>query len=230
MFGARKYYLISGIIIAGVFLWFLISGNLLGMSAGTTNKPAILYVNQGNGVVNTSNFGAMLILAKSHGFNTVFFQVYWAGNLLFNMSELHSFVTDAHSQGLKIFFAVYFTTSSQEMPVSIYGLGEDGISLDMSTLPVPSQGSLLDALQAGFHVGRTAITTTDVNLTLKPDLLVLETYGAESQKFIKRGIVGSVGVFATTSKADYEQQFQYALNNSDGVMVFDYAGLVKSGY
>jgi len=39
-----------------------------------------------------------------------------------------------------------------------------------------------------------------------------------------------VGVFATASKADYEQQFQYALNNSDGVMVFDYAGLVKSGY
>ncbi len=222
--------MISGIIIAGVFLWFLISGNLFRLSAGTTNEPAILYVNQGNGVVNTSNFGAMLTLAKSHGFNTVFFQVYRAGNLLFNMSELHSFVTGAHSEGIKIFFAVYFTTPSQEMPVSIYDLGEDGISLDMSTLPISSQGTLLSALQAGFHAGRTAITTTDVNLTLKPDLLVLETYGVESRTFIKHGTVGSVGVFATVSKADYEQQFEYALNNSDGVMVFDYAGLVKSGY
>jgi hypothetical protein len=65
---------------------------------------------------------------------------------------------------------------------------------------------------------------------LKPDLLVLETYEPSTQQYIRQGIIGSVGVFATVSKEDYQSQFQFALNNSDGVMVFDYAGLLKSGY
>jgi len=60
--------------------------------------------------------------------------------------------------------------------------------------------------------------------------LVLETYGQVFQQYIRHGIIASVGVFATSSMTDYQSQFQYALSNSDGVMVFDYAGLFKSGY
>jgi len=224
----RKYYIIAALVAASLGL--LYSANLLRFYPGIAGKPVILYVNQGNGVVDGSNFAAMLSSARSHGFNTVFFQVYRAGSLLFNGSELGGFVTDAHSQGLKIFFALYFTSASQMLPQSIYGLGEDGISLDMSTLPPSSQQGLFVNLQVGYHSGETAITTTNASLALKPDILVLETYGAGSQGLIRHGIIASVGVFATASKADYEQQFQYALNNSDGVMVFDYAGLAKSGY
>ena len=223
---ARKYYLI----VALVALALLYSAYLLRLFPGGAGKPIILYVNQGNGVVDESNFAAMLSTTKSHGFNAIFFQVYRAGNLLFNGSKLAGFVTGAHSQGLKIFFALYFTSASQMLPQSIYGYGEDGVSLDMSTLPFASQQSLFGNLQASYHSGETAITTTNASITLKPEVLVLETYGAGSQRFIHNGIVASVGVFATSSKADYEQQFQYALDNSDGVMVFDYAGLVKSGY
>ena len=206
------------------------SAYLLRLFPGNAGKPVILYVNQGNGIVDKSNFAAMLSAARSHGFNTVFFQVYRAGSLLFNESELGGFVADAHSQGLKIFFALYFTSASQTLPQSTYALGEDGISLDMSTLPSASQQRLFGNLQAGYRSGQTAITTTNASLALKPEILVLETYAAGSQGFIRHGIIASVGVFATASKADYERQFQYALNNSDGVMVFDYAGLVKSGY
>ena len=228
---ARKHYLIAALVAASLGLLLLLySAYLLRLLPGNAGRPVILYVNQGNGVVDGSNFAAMLSTARSHGFNTVFFQVYRAGNLLFNGSELGGFVTDAHSKALKIFFALYFTSASQTLPQSIYGLGEDGISLDMSTLPSASQQSLFGNLQAGYHSGVTAITTTDASLALKPEILVLETYSAGSQGFIRHGIIASVGVFATASKADYEQQFQYALNNSDGVMVFDYAGLVKSGY
>jgi hypothetical protein len=223
---ARKYYLI----LALVALTLLYSAYLLGLFAGNAGKPVILYVNQGNGVVDESNFAAMLSTARSHGFNAIFFQVYRAGNLLFNGTEMGGFVTDAHSQGLKIFFALYFTGASQMLPQSIYSLGEDGISLDMSTLPSASQQSLFGSLQAGYRSGETAITTTNASLALKPGILVLETYGVGNQGLIRHGIIASVGVFATASKSDYEQQFQYALNNSDGVMVFDYAGLVKSGY
>ena len=226
---ARKHYLIAALGVASLGLLLLYSAYLR-LSPGNAGKPVILYVNQGNGVVDGSNFAAMLSTARSHGFKTVFFQVYRAGSLLFNGSELGGFVTDAHSQGLKIFFALYFTSASQTLPQSIYGLGEDGISLDMSTLPSASQQSLFGNLQAGYRSGVTAITTTNASLALKPEMLVLETYPAGSQGFIRHGIIASVGVFATASKADYDQQFQYALNNSDGVMVFDYAGLVKSGY
>ena len=226
---ARKYYIIAALVVASLGI-LLYSAYLLRLFPGNASKPVILYVNQGNGIVDESNFAAMLSAAKSHGFNTVFFQVYRAGSLLFNESELGGFVADAHSQGLKIFFALYFTSASQTLPQSIYALGEDGISLDMSTLPSASQQRLFGNLQAGYRSGQTAITTTNASLALKPEILVLETYAAGSQGFIRHGIIASVGVFATASKADYDQQFQYALNNSDGVMVFDYAGLVKSGY
>lgn len=192
-------------------------------------KPIILYVNQGNGVVNRSNFMLMLDFASSEGFNTVFFQIYRKGVLLFDVGDLAVFVNETHQHGLKIFFALYITNSSQELPGSIYGLGEDGISLDMSTLSVGAQEGFLGTLQAAYH-GETAVTTTDMSSPLKPDLLILETYGSAALQYARHGTVASVGVFATTSREDYLSQYQYALSHSDGVMVFDYAGLLKSGY
>ncbi len=198
-------------------------------SRGNTPKPVILYVNQGNGVVDSSNFGQMLTFATSHAFNTVFFQVYRQGTLLFTAADLATFVSQAHADSLKIFFALYITNSSQTMPGTIFGLGEDGVSLDMSTLSTPAQETMLQALESSCNC-QTAVTTTNVASPLKPDLLVLETYGPAMQQYVRHGTIASVGVFATVSQEDYQSQFQYALDNSDGVMVFDYAGLVKAGY
>ncbi len=198
-------------------------------SALPTNKPIILYINQGNGAVNQSNFGSLLSFSVSQGFNTLFFQVYREGTLLFTAGQLTYFVTEAHAVGLKIFFSLYITNSSQQIPTSIYPLGEDGMSLDMSSLAVTSQQALYAELQSGYS-GTKAITSDDMTLPLTPDLLILETYGTQYQQFIRPGIVASVEVVETTGRASYQQQFQYALSNSDGVMVFDYAGLLKSGY
>jgi hypothetical protein len=192
-------------------------------------KPTILYVNQGNGIVDKSNFVQMVDFASSKGFNIIFFQIYRQGNLLFSSSDLGSFVNETHGRGLKLFFALYFTNSSQAIPASILGSGEDGISLDMSTLNLAAQEGLLANLKESYQ-GKTAVTTTDMTSPLKPDLLILETYAPAEQQYIRPGVVASVGVFATSSQADYQAQVQYALGNSDGVMVFDYAGLMKSGY
>jgi len=192
-------------------------------------KPVILYVNQGNGVVNGTNFGQMLSFASSHGFNTIFFQAYREGVLLFTSSELRSFVNQTHADHQKIFFALYITNSTQAIPETIFGLGEDGINLDMSTVGLPAQESLLQSLSTSCGC-RTAVTTTDMASPLKPDLLILETYGLAMQQYVRQGIIASVGVFATSSQQDYQSEFRYALTNSDGVMVFDYAGLLKTGY
>ena len=172
----------------------------------------------------------MLRFASSHGFNSVFFQVYRQGVLLFNSSELSSFVAQSHGLGLRLFLALYITNSSQSLPTEVYGLGEDGISLDMSpSISASSQEGLLAALEAGYR-GETAVTTPNMTSSLKPNLLILETYGLQYQQYARSGVVASVGVFATTSEQDYHSQFQYALQHSDGVMVFDYAGLFKRGY
>ena len=202
-------------------------------SSSSSFKYIILYINQGNGVVNESNFGTMLSFASSQGFNTIFFQVYREGSLLFDTNQLEAFVVQAHAQDFKIFFSLYFTNSSQQIPASVYGEGEDGICLDMSTLSLSSQSSLFATLQNSYTAGLTAITTTDLTLPLAPDLLVLETYTSDIQQYaqyIHPGVIASVGVFDTTSQSNYQQEFQYVLANSDGVMVFDYAGLMKSGY
>jgi hypothetical protein len=215
------YLAVAVAIVAVAILW-------LSLAQSNQEKPIILYVNQGNGIVNQANFGQMLTFASSHGFNTVFFQVYREGVLLFTPSELSSFANQSHAEHTKIFFALYFTNSSQSLPSAIFGLGEDGISLDVSTLSLSTQEGLLADL-APCHC-QTAVTTTDMNSPLSPNLLVLETYGTPLQQYIRHGIIASVGVFDATSASDYHSQFQYALNNSDGVMVFDYAGLLKSGY
>ena len=194
-----------------------------------SQKPEILYVNQGNGVVNGSGFGVMLGVMEAHGFNTVFFQVYRSGHLLFSPQTLRSFVNQTHAAGLKIYFALYITGASDALPVSIFHLGQDGVSLDMSTVGYGSQEALLSQLKSDSP-GRTAVTTTNLTSGLTPDLLVIETYGPGTQAYVRSGVVGSVGVFATSSLDDYRSQLQYALQNSDGVMVFDYYGLVHAGY
>ena len=197
-------------------------------SATGASKSIILYVNQGNGAVNGSNFGKLLTTATSQGFNTIFFQIYRAGTLLFTSSSLTQFVASAHSQGLEIFFALYFTDTTQTIPTSIYSDGEDGISLDMSTLPIATQTALFDELSSSYS-GKTAITTYDFSLSLKPDLLVFETYASGDQQYIHPGIIAGVEVSQGMTTQEYQQQFQYALNNSNGVMVFDYDHLVKYG-
>lgn len=236
--GARRYYLAAGLLllVVGAVACYVYLIPHLGpgtnnISSSTTgvSKPIILYVNQGNGVVNVTNFNAMADFAVAHGFNTVFFQIYRQGVLLFSQQDLQTFVNHAHLRDLRIFFALWISNSTQQIPSLIYGLGEDGISLDMSALSLSSQQSLLASLKADYS-GETAVTTTDMSSPLKPDLLVLETYLRGLKSFIGPGIIGSVEVVETTSQADYQSQFEYALNNSDGVMVFDYAGLLKSGY
>lgn len=192
-------------------------------------KPIILYVNQGNGAVDSSNFANLTSFATSRGFNTIFFQIYREGVLLFSPAQLSAFVNTSHAAYLKIYFALYLTNSSQSLPSSIYGAGEDGINLDMSTLQVSNQKSLLSGLKAVYY-GEIAVTTTDMYSQLTPNLLILETYGSGFNQYIRHGIIASVGVFTTTSEQDYRTQFQYALQNSDGVMVFDYTGLLKRGY
>ena len=75
-----------------------------------------------------------------------------------------------------------------------------------------------------------AVTTTNFTTTLRPNYLILETYSPSDQSFIHKGIIASVEPLAVSSAQAYNEQFQYALNNSDGIMVFDYFGLLKTGY
>ena len=194
-----------------------------------SSKPIILFVDQGNGLVNQSNFSSFLTFAKSNNFNTIFFQIYRSGELLFTQSQLAYFVTNAHSENLSIFFALFLTNASQQIPVSIYGLGEDGISLDMSSLTSIEQSNLFTALQQSYN-GKTAITTTDFSTTLRPDLMIFETYSSTDKQYIHPGIIAGVEPLAISTKQAYESQFAYALSHSDGVMVFDYYGLLKTGY
>ena len=207
------------LISAGVFL--LTQKNQT-LSLTQSNKPVILYVDQGNGVVSTADFTALTSFANADGFNTIFFQVYRSGTLLFSVSNLTYFVSSAHAADLKIFFALYFTSPDQLIPASLYNLGEDGINLDMSTLSHSSQSNLLSTLQQNYKQGQTAVTALNFTTNLRPNLLILETYQSSDQSFIRHGIIASVEPLALSSKQEYTSQFQYALQNSDGVMVFEY--------
>jgi len=221
------------VISAGAFLLAQKSSTSTIETTNQTSKPIILYVNQGNALVDTTNFTALLNFAKTNGFNTLFFQVYRSGNLFFSQSNLTYFVNAAHIEDLKIYFALYFTSSNQQIPTSIFDLREDGISLDMSTLTDTAQTNLLATLQQNYKQGKTAITSTNFATPLKPDLLVLETYQVQNSSkdaYVHPGVITSVEPLAMPSKQVYQSQYQYDLKNSDGVMVFDYYGLLKTEY
>ncbi|MHB8567075.1 MAG: hypothetical protein ACYC9U_08255 [Nitrososphaerales archaeon] len=218
------------IVILGAAFYLGTRNAVISTTTSTSRQWRILYVNQGNGFVGENNFSALVATAKSHDFNTLFFQIYRSGQLLFSTDQMKYFVISAHASNLSIFFALYFTSSSQKIPSTIYGLGEDGVSLDMSTLPVSSQASIFSDLKSTYSEGKTAITTTNFTTTLRPDVLVLETYLPSDQQYIHPGVIGGVEPLATQNKQDYDKQVQYALNHSSGVMVFDYYGLTIRGY
>jgi hypothetical protein len=217
------------VIIAG----FLLDQRSTSVTTSQSNKLIILYVNQGNALVSTSNFTSLLNFAKAQGFNTIFFQVYRGGNLIFSQSNLSYFVETAHLEKLKIFFALYFTGENQLIPTLIYNLGEDGINLDMSTLSSTAQTNLLETLQQNYRGGQTSVTATNFTTTLRPNLLILETYQVQNSSkdsYIHPGIIASVEPLSMSSEKIYQSQYQYDLSISDGVMVFDYYGLLKTGY
>ena len=225
--------LIAIAVVGTVYFVFSSHGNVATSTSDTSAKYKwkILYVNQGNGLISESNFAALLSTVKSHGFNTIFFQVYRSGTLIFTVAQLEYFVSNAHSDNVSIFFALYFTNSTQQIPSQIYDLSENGISLDMSALPSQSQQTLFSELNQNYHGGKTAITTTNFALALKPDLLILETYDFSADKlYVHSGIIAGVEALATQNLQDYQMQYNYDLNNSDGVMVFDYYGLTTKGY
>jgi hypothetical protein len=239
----RKTFVTIGAIIV-VVLIFAAGGFFLSQKAADTtttgsfvttgvqqgnSKPVILYVNQGNALVSTNNYTTFLDYAKSSGFNTVFFQVYRNGGLLFSQKNLTYFVQIAHIENLKIFFSLYITSPSQLIPASIYALDENGINLDMYNLTGSAQSNLLSTLSQNYK-GQTAVTTNDFATTLKPNLLILETYETTDQQYIHAGIIAGVEPLILPNKQTYETQYQYALAHSDGVMVFDYYGLLRTGY
>jgi hypothetical protein len=102
--------------------------------------------------------------------------------------------------------------------------------LDMSTFATSEQRNLLSTLTQNYKNGLTSVTTTNFTTTLRPNYLILETYSSSDQSFIHKGVIASVEPLADTNSQTYNDQFQYALNNSDGIMVFDYYGLLKTGY
>ena len=236
---SQMYFIIGTtillILVITVGAFFLTQRSSTSTAETTTqpNKPIILYVNQGNALVDTHNYTALLNFAKTNGFNTLFFQVYRSGNLLFSQSNMSYFVNAAHIENLKIYFALYLTTTNEQIPALIFGLGEDGINLDMSTLTAPSQANLLSTLQQNYKQGKIAVTSTNFLTTLKPDLLILETYqiqNSSKDSFIHPGVITSIEPLTMPSKQVYQSQYNYDLSNSDGVMVFDYYGLLKTGY
>lgn len=213
---------------AGIYFY---SGSHSNTTTAKSAQWRILYVNQGNGYVGENNFSLLIAVTKSHNFNTIFFQVYRSGSLLYTTDQMKYFVTVSHSSNISIFFALYFTQPSNQIPTSIFSLGENGLSLDMSTLTTSAQSSIFSEVKSSYSQGKIAITTTDFSISLHPDLLILETYQEPAdQQYIHPGMIAGVEVLATQSNQDYNQQVQYALDHSDGVMVFDFYGLLHTGY
>jgi len=191
-------------------------------------KPIILYVNQGNGFVEPQKFGDLLTFAKRFGFNTIMFQVYRSGSFLYSLEDMNKFARDAEKAGFRFHASLYISKEGEKMDL-VAQLRADGINLDMPTISLDWQSRYISWVRQLFK-GPVSVTTANAQYPLKPDLVILETYGRENLRYVRPGMVGSVGVWLTKDKDDYLDQVNLVLTKSDGVMVFDYAGLLRKGW
>lgn len=197
-------------------------------TTATVVKPIILYVNQGNGFVEPDRFGDLLAFAKRFGFNSVMFQVYREGSFLYSLDDMNKFHDKSTRAGMRFYPSLFISKDGEKIDL-ISQLSAEGMNLDMPSLSLDWQSRYIAAVRQLFK-GPVSVTTSNAQYPLRPDLLILETYGRENLRYVRPGVVGSVGVWLTTDKGDYLDQVSYVLAHSDGVMVFDYAGLLRKGW
>ncbi len=191
-------------------------------------KPIILYINQGNGFVEPDKFADLLAFAKRFGFNAVMFQVYRSGSFLYSLDDMNKFHDESARAGVRFYPSLFISKDGEKIDL-ISQLRAEGMNLDMPSLSLDWQSRYIAALRQLFK-GPVSVTTPNLQYPLTPDLLILETYGRENLRYVRPGAMGSVGVWLTTDKGDYLDQVNYVLAHSDGVMVFDYAGLLRKGW
>ena len=226
----RKRKILLVIVIALV-LYTALEAELILPVVGGKDKVVILYYDPFNLPLNTSGYRTVINFAKSNHFNTLMLVVYAYGHTLFNESEIAFFSSFAESNDIT-FVPSYYIVSLQD---TINATGFSWVNLDMESINVRFQSYFYDKIAS--EVKLVSVTSPyGQNLPYQPGMNIVETYYDSPAFwyyqlwFYHSSIVCSVNAHSATSQATFSDEFNYCLDHSRGVMVFDYWNLTKANF
>jgi hypothetical protein len=222
-------------IVAALFLLAIIYTNVFpgnyGVGITATNKPVILYYNYGEQPFAISAFPNVVAFASSHGFNTLMLVVYIDHDPIFNNSILRSFYEYAQTKNVTFVPSYYIESLNDTINVS----GFSWINLDMERLSQSDQAIYYGNMSKIVPLASVTMPYGE-NPLFYTKMLIVETYASppifwlEQITYSHGGTICSVHINYVHSEQEYRSEFDYCLKYSDGVMVFDYPILVRSGY
>jgi hypothetical protein len=194
-------------------------------------KPVILYYEYPYPPLEVSRFPWVVNFTLAHGFNTLMLEVFYNHRSMFNRSTVDYFISYAGSRGLALVPSYYITATSDKIDVG----GMTWVNLDMERLSPLDQRSFYDNISQIVPLvsvtspyGQPVLFSTPMN--------IVETYASTPLFWLAQlgyyhpGKICSVGDWLLHSQQEYDAEKSYCLEYSDGVMVFDYYNLLRSGF
>jgi hypothetical protein len=225
-----KVIVFVAVIIAASFELFVVFPPSI-LLTPSYKKPIILYYNgDGHPPLQVSQFPGVVNFTLRHGFNVLMLLVF-NYQPVFNRTTVNYFALYAKSRGLTFVPSYYVRSVGDEINVS----GLAWINLDMERLNPSEQVVFYD--QVAGVVPLVSVTTVYGQLVqFHTPMNIIETYAGTPLFWLAQlgyyhpGKLCSVGVWLLHNQQDYDDEKNYCLKYSDGVMVFDYYGLLRSGF
>ncbi len=193
------------------------------------DKPVILYYDPFNLPINASSFKTVIDFAISNHFNTLMLIVYAYGQALFNQSEISYFSTFAAKDNIT-FVPSYYIVSSENR---INTTGYSWVNLDMEKLSPKLQRSFY--AEVASEVELVSVTSPYAQkLPYHPEMKIVETYYYKPAFwfydlwFDHSSVICSVSAHSAPTQTAFNSEFNYCLEHSRGVMVFDYSNMIRA--
>jgi hypothetical protein len=195
----------------------------------SSDKSIILYYDTLNLPFNATTFPHIISFVISNHFNTLMVVVYAYGHPLFNYSEMTFFSTYSRSHNVTFVPSYYIVSLDNKINTT----GFEWVNLDMESLKTPAQSQYFSRITSAVpHVSVTS--PYGQNLPYEPYLEIVETYYNVPEFwfyqlwFSHSSIMCSVSAHSASRQTVFDQEYQYCLDHSKGVMVFDYYNMLKS--
>ena len=196
------------------------------------NKPVILYYNFENLPFQPAQFPSIVNTTLAHHFNTLMLLVYYNDEAIFNESIVHHFFEYSKSRSLTFVPSYYISSLADRINIS----GYQWINLDMEKLN-PNNQRLYYGKELLQNIRLISVTSPyGQKQEFVTSLNIVESYSAspwfwlEQLTYLHYSNACAVAVWMLHSQADYDSQKNYCLRYTEGVMVFDYYNLLKTGF
>jgi len=197
-------------------------------------RPIILYYNYENLPFQPKQFSQIVQTTIRHGFNTLMLLVFYKHHQIFDQSTIQNFSSYAAIHNLTLVPSYYITSIAED---SINATSFRWINLDMESIPPFDQLLYLGRTASSPSISLVSVTSPyGQSVTLETSMDIVETYSSyPSFWFMQLSYphsyhVCSVGVFQLHSQAEYDAEKNYCLRYTEGLMVFDYYNLMRSGF